>query len=387
MTSTYRAPYLAVTLDGTALTDAFDARVQIGFDQAVARCDIAVTALPTNAAPWQVVTVSMGANAATAARRFTGYYLEHTTDLAPKRTVLHCRGYMALAEIYQSDDRVDMSGYSAALLEPGGAVPNPGGNYGYTDVEMIGSIFNIVGITVANGITTDLQGLPQIGGLDRILGLVSLGKGFKLEEGEPGLGFIQRLDEATGYRTYDTFDGTVTRRAISIEPGVFPDHTFTEHVDIVRASAEVSMSQIYNRIKVSGWTGDRVTREHTADAVSPWLLKNYGILPWYREKSYSSGMIERNASADSGKGLSAEEVAHRMLAENLPRRIHIPYTTHLDTVVVPNQTVEIISSTRLGWSQNFWVQAIDVSCGAGRGFSQTIDCIGIVAEPIGVVLP
>ena len=95
-----------------------------------------------------------------------------------------------------------------------------------------------------------------IGGTGIVLGTVSHGRGFDWLEGESGTSFIERLDSiCLGYRTYDTFDGTIVRTQIAGSPAVTADYTFTEGVDIYRATESTTILEARNRVIVAGFPG------------------------------------------------------------------------------------------------------------------------------------
>jgi hypothetical protein len=77
-------------------------------------------------------------------------------------------------------------------------------------------------------------------------------------------------------------------------------------------------------------------------------------------------------------GITPQAVADWLLAELNVRRLRVNLTTHRDDNIAPGATIAIASPTRLGISQNFWVQEVACEINRQNQFSQNLVCIGVV---------
>lgn len=365
MSTTIRTPSLSVALNGAPLSDVLSARVQTGFNLRVAEAQVVLTAPPSaNIMPWDEIEITMGGTVGTAAVRFTGFFISYENQLYPKETVLHCKGRLGLAEVLEASTNIDMSTYP--------------GNPGHYDQVMVSTVLYICGLAGA-WTPSGEDSLPDIGGTGQLLGHTSWDDGFEWRTGESGLSFIERLDEVClGWRTYDTFDGTIKRTQITCIPGASASATFTEHVDIYRATEETSIIGSRNRVVINGFPGrqEQVEISHTAEAENAFLIRDGN--QWYLSHSLSSPMIEfqNNADKPAGYGLACEEVAHWLLDELNVYSEKVQLTTPRDDVIEPGDTIAIVSPTRLGISsRKFWVQEVDLEIGRQGAFSQVLTCI------------
>jgi hypothetical protein len=205
-------------------------------------------------------------------------------------------------------------------------------------------------------------------------------QGFNWEKGESGLSFIEKIEDVgLGWRTFDGMDGTIKRTQISTIAAGSAQFTFTEGVDIYRATESDTVLESRNRVYVEGYNGDKTERTYTAEAANPWLVGS-GTNPttqWYFTDNISSPMIETATSIGGTVGISAREVASWKLAE-LNRRVQrVILTTPRDDLVEPGDTICVVAPTRLDiTSRNYWVQNVDVSIDRRGKFSQVLTCIG-----------
>ena len=361
-----RKPSIVVKLNGsTTLTDVLSVRTQHGFNLRVAEAQVTLRALPAGIQPWDEIEIRMDANTTPATTvRFVGYFVSADNQLYPKETILHCRGRLALAEVLEAEVNVDMSSYAYWLIY--------GGSYGHTDEVMVTTILYIC----RSALVPD-PAPAAIGGTGKTLGTVSWGRGFGWDAGETGLSFIDRLDAVClGYRTYDTFDGTITRKQISSIPASVPDFTFAEGVDIYRATETKSILEARNRIVVKGFPGwdSKTPITYTAEGGNPFLLE-VGGSQWYMTQNIDSPMIEKELEADAGDGLSCEEVANWQLDELNCYAEKVVLTTPRADVIAPGDTIAVSAPIRLGVGNNFWVQEVDCEINRQNAFSQVLTCI------------
>jgi hypothetical protein len=366
MSSIIRKPSLSVKLNTVALSDVLSARVQAGFNMRVAEARVELRALPADIMPWDEIEITMGGTVGTAAVRFDGYFISAENQLYPKQTTLLCKGKLARAEWQINDTNIDMSGYP--------------GNPGFPDETMVSDVLYVA--KVSDGWTPgDIPDyMPTIGGTGQILGHYATDYGFEWAKGESGLSFIERLDAVClGWRTYDTFDGTIKRTQITAIPGASAAFTFTEGIDIFRATESTTILDVKNEVIVSGFPGkdgdDDI--EHTARGGNPFLIYFGDLSQMYHTQEFSSPMIEFEKITDkpSGYGLSCEEVALWMLDELNVYSERVMLTTPRDDVIEPGDTIAVVAPIRLDIdSRKFWVQQVDVGL-IGGAFTQVLTCI------------
>ena len=370
MTNIVRYPYIGVTVAGGTLTDVLAARVQAGYDLRVAQAEVICRALPAGAVPWANVTITLGGNAATAAKRFDGYFVEPAYSLLEYTVTLVCKGTLQRAATFEAQTEVDMTSF--AVNDPLG-LP-----YGHKDEVMVSTVLYIVGIAGTFEPSGELA-MDGIEGTGRIMGS-QIHNGYNWDKGQNALSFIEKLEEVTlGYRTFDAMDGTIKRQKVSTIPAATADWTFTEGVDIFRGNASDSVLETRNMVIAEGWNGDKTERTYTAQAANPWLLGSGGSADyqWYLAQKISNAMIESGTAIGGTAGISAREVASWQLAELNRKTDRITLTTPRDDLVEPAQTVCVIAPTRLGaGSANYWVQDVDVSVNRDGGFSQVLTLLG-----------
>jgi hypothetical protein len=357
----YRQPYVQVTVNGTPLTDVLSASVSASLSARVASATVDVTALPAGLLPWDDIVITLGAAAATAAVRFTGYFVAESNRLHPKGATLTCMGKLVLAERYENAAQLDLS--------------NAG--VGATDEVLISTILYYCGLAGAWTPAAAPTAMTGIGGTGKKLGTVAKDRAFSWFAGASGLAFIDMLDGVClGYRTYDTFDGTLRRTQISTIPASTVAATFTEHVDISEATKAATILEASNKVIVSGFAGltGSAPISYTAQASNPFLAVD-GV-QWYISSNLGSATIEKQHAASAGNGLSCEEVARWLLDERNRYRELIELTTPRDDVIRPGDTIAVDAPTRLGIaSRKFWVEGVRVGIDQAGAFSQSFTCI------------
>jgi hypothetical protein len=360
MAAIYRQPYLQVTVNGTPLTDVLSADVRLGLNVRVAAATVEVTSLPAGIVPWDDIVITMGASSATAAVRFTGYFVAAANRLYPKSTTLTCAGKLVLAERYENATQIDMSNAGA----------------GATDEVLISTVLyycNLAGVWTPADAPTAMTG---IGGTSKTLGTVAKERAFSWYAGASGIAFIDLLDGiCLGYRTYDTFDGTIKRTQVTTIPASAESATFTEHVDILAATETTTILQASNRVVVSGFPGlyGNAPISYTASGGNPYLVID--DVQQYVTSNLGSATIEKQNTADAGDGLSCEEVANWLLDERNRYREIIELTTPRDDVIEPGDTIAIAAPTRLGLSRRFWVEGVTMRIDAAGSFTQSFTCM------------
>src|SRR5215831_12771010 len=330
-----------------ALPGVYAATCSFGFDQRYAEAELRTTvAGGPGVTYWDEVRVDMGCTpGAGVATRFRGYIIPLDNALYPIEGVLHCRGYLYRAH-WVHNTAVNGSDMSA-------------GGVGQADEAQVQAILTTchVPFTAAN-----------VGGTGKALGSVvpvsvsdPLTPGpFTWGPGESGLGYIQRLDEvsvpdaATGrYRTFETLAGDIFRIALSTTPTSTPDFSFTEGVDVLEASITRDPDGAGNRVVVigaplpisGGLPGVIAAKTYTATTpTAPYLPPGLPNGPaGYPEvqQTFSSPMLEKSNTADSGAVLSCQAVATFLLAEYNCVLDTLTFSTPRDDLLGPGQTIHL----------------------------------------------
>ena len=370
-----RQPFVAVVIDGREIPygpeGVMSVRVSHGYDSQIAEADFEVAVVPSWAHIWSQVIIYMGgAPGGYSPTRFVGYFIEPEYTLYPRSVRMTCRGHLVKAQL--AENHV-VGGTNLANLS--------GDGYTYvamSDVAMVGYILDHCGLYAG--------AQPRnISGCGKLLGQIS--DGFTWGEGESALAFIQRLEQVTGgYRTYDSPSGTILRAYITTFPSVAPTYTYTEGVDIFHATNIEVVSNIKNRIMVSGYDNRSKIGGFKAELTTP--LQQYSpLLPAgvdFITHSFSSSMIERSYNSDSllagefdsSYGVSCESVAAYLMSELNRQIITVTLTTPRDDWVVPGMTIAVNSTSRLHYSGVLWVQHCEQSIDAQGQFTQILKCIG-----------
>jgi len=270
-------------------------------------------------------------------------------------------GKLVLAERYENPTQLDMS--------------NAG--VGATDEVLVSTALyycNLAGAWTPADAPTAMTG---IGGTGKTLGTVAKDRAFSWFAGASGIAFIDMLDGVClGYRTYDTFDGTIKRTQITTIPAASGSATFTEHVDILAATDTTTILEASNRVIVSGFAGmlGNAPISYTASGGNSFLVVD-GV-QWYVTSNLGSATIEKQNTADAGDGLSCEEVANWLLDERNRYRERVELTTPRDDVIEPGNTIAVVSPTRLGIdSRRFWVETVTARIDQAGSFTQSFTCL------------
>lgn len=367
--SVTRKTYCLVTVDGRPITQVVSAQSTYGFDQMVSTAEVVTPTVPSWAQYKSVVTIDMGGTQATARRRFTGLLVDYDYTLFPRQVRLLCRGFLFLADLTQN------SNSGGTDLSSAGA--------GATDESMVTTVLNDCGITNLN----------QIGGTGLTLGTISAADGFTWSEGQSGLDFIRQLDSVCmGYRTFDTFSGSVTRQKIVTSGAPTAGFTFTEGSgssgDIEKGESQQTMREIRNRVLVTGYntgTGSGANGE-----IQVAVRQDSPFLAHDVTEPLNSSMIEQELTGTT-PGLVAQDVGTWLVQETNRVVIKTPYTTPRDDLIPPGATVGISpASGRLGMPPTAtvgWVQSVTNEYLEDGGYQQTIQLLGGIGSQAPVTTP
>ena len=382
-TVTVRTTTLEVRIGGVLDPTSFAATCSFGFDQRVAEATVRRTGGGSiSVSYWSPIEIRMGATpGAGAAVRFTGYVVPVDNTLFPIEGILNCRGTLYRAQWVRQQ--------AAA----GRRMDVPAGS-GRSDQLQVQDVLTACGITFT---------AANIGGTGKPLGsqwiawqdVLTPGP-FTWTKGQPGLAYIEQLDEvsvpdaATGrYRTFETLGGQIFRTALSTTPTATPDFSFTEGVDVLEAKITRDPAGAANRVVVSGQPlpigstvpGVITVKQYTAQSSSaPYLPPGLPTEPdgfAYVGTEFTSPMIEKQATADTGSTLSCQAVATFLLAEYNCVIDTLAFSTPRDDLLGPCQTIHL-SSPRLGITsatQHYWLQHLEITYDERGQFTQRLTCV------------
>jgi len=389
MATTVRTTTLAVFVrhagdtTWTQHAGAYAATCSFGFDQRTAEAEVHLTVAagaPT-VTYWDEIRVDMGCTPGHGvATRFEGYLVPLDSGMYPLSGVLHCRGKLYKAAWWR-ETTVNGKDMSA-------------GGVGRADELQVIDVLVRCGVpyTAAN-----------IGGTGKALGsVITVGGGdpltpgpFTWGQGESGLAYIERLDEASvpdsaagRYRTFESLAGDVYRIPLSTTPTATPDFTFTEGVDVLEAAIVRDPDGAGNRVTVLGAplnisTAPGIINAMTFTASTPTAPYLPPGLPTeadghaYVATSFTSPMLEKSNTSGGPNVLSCEAVATFLLGEANCVLDTLTFSTPRDDLLGPGQTIHL-DSPRLGITdpaQHYWLQRLEITYDERGQFTQRLTCI------------
>jgi hypothetical protein len=359
----------------------YAATCSFGFDQRVAEATVRRTgggAVAVNY--WSRVQIWMGTSVGGSSLRFAGYVVPVDNQLFPIEAGLICKG-----SLYRAQWVRNQAAGGTVLADP---------DTGASDQAQVMAVLDACGVTYTAG---------NIHGTGKALGHAFVGDEadaftplpWTWAQGEAGLDVIERLDAvsvpdaASGrYRTFESLGGTIFRTKLATTPTATPDFSFTEGVDVLEAKITRDPAGAANKVTVDGapppgvsLPGHIVVLTFTAKAASaPYLPPGLPTEPdghAYVGASFSSPLIEKALTADSGSLLSCEAVAQFLLAESNCVLDTLEFSTPRDDLLGPGQTIHL-HSPRLGITdpdQHYWLQRLEVSVDERGAFTQRLTCV------------
>ena len=366
----------------TQHTGAYAATCSFGYDQRTAEAEVRLTV--ASGAPsvtyWDEIRVDMGCTpGAGVATRFLGYLVPLDSALFPLEGVLHCRGRLYRASWWRNTTA------QGTDMAPGA---------GASDQAQVQQVLTTCGVPFT---------ASNVAGTGKALGSVALPASdpltpgpFTWGEGESGLAYIERLDEVSvpdaadgRYRTFETLAGDVFRIPLATAPKGTADFTFTEGVDVLEGTITRDPDGAANRVTVlgaplpltGGTPGVIAAETYTATSpTAPYLPPGLPNGPaGYPEvaTSFTSPMIEKSLTADTGDCLSCQAVATFLLAEVNCVLDTLTFSTPRDDLLGPGQTIHL-QSPRLGITdptQHYWLQRLEITLDERGAFTQRLTCV------------
>jgi hypothetical protein len=231
-----------------------------------------------------------------------------------------------------------------------------------TDEDIAKAVLTIAGVTYSPS---------DIGGTGIVRGALAP-SAYAWKQGETALDYLTRLAKASlGYRMIESIGGAVKRVQVFGRPQSTPQFYLNEGVDIF-AGAHTQRDAFgkYTAASVTGFDyadGNGAVKfsnpDPTPDGVDPF--------------TYSSEMIERALEADSGGGISAENVLTNFVFPEVNRiSIHVSgVKTPRDDLFGPGQTHQINSPLLNLTNEKLWLFSVTRECD-NQWFTQSLDYLG-----------
>lgn len=332
-----------VTFAGVDLTDVLFVRGEITADRGWPTCSVFVTAKPSSGNEEDAITVLAGAEHYVT--RFTGRVRRFRPSGFPKSIELVCTGTLAYADEW-SPDQDFRFGFASDGPDFYGMFPGGG-----TDQEIIQFVLDQV-----PGVTYDTA---NIGGTGIVLG-ASIGRsGFDWKAGTSAWRYIQNLDRATLYRTYQAHDGTIRRVRMIGHPDNTPDFTFAAEDILEGATGSRNTEQTRNAVEVHGYNyGGNYLMLGSAYQEND--FQGDGSDPATRHAEvFSSELIESGSDRlgnprDFG-GLNAGDIANQIILDVNKEFVEASVPSWHDELHGPGMTCLLDCLDRLAIGEPMWV--------------------------------
>jgi hypothetical protein len=210
----------------------------------------------------------------------------------------------------------------------------------------------------------------NIGGTGITLG-VSAPEAFNWSPGTSAWSYIQQLDRATLYRTYQAHDGTIYRVQMIGHPNETPSFTLTDADVLDGSTSSRNTEQTRNAAVVRGHDYGRGegpvlglalgVNDFQGDATDPALR---------HPEEFSSDLIEDGNDEDGGPagetGLNAQDIADTILNDVNKEFVEASIRTWRDDIHGPGMTALLEGTqARLALEGPFWVQDYAWEVGTG----------------------
>jgi hypothetical protein len=348
-----------VTFGGVALTDVISVRGQVSADSGWPTCSVFVTAKP--AVGNQEDDLEVVAGAGNNVVRFTGKVRRFRPSAFPKGVEIVATGTLAYADEWAPAADLDGNGYIFDDEFPSGA----------TDQTLVAWALGFVpGISYVGA---DIQGTGIVLGTEAP-------EAFDWKPGTSAWQYVQQIDRATLYRTYQQRDGTIRRVQMIGHP-----------------SSTATTFTLADQDILEGSTGDRnteqtrnaaIVRGHDyGDNLGPVLGMAYGANDFQGDgattalrhpEEFSSDLIE-DGSDDTGVplgygGIDAQDIADAILNDVNKEFVEASVQSWRDDTHGPGQTCLLDCLDRLAIGEKMWVRGY--SWEVGDGWTATYNLSG-----------
>lgn len=347
MPATVRMVSCEVDFDSVTLTDVISARGQASADAGWPTCSVFVSAKPStgNEEDDLVVTAGAGNNVI----RFTGVVRRFRATNYPKGVELVCSGTLAYA----------------AEWSP---APDPGasddGNIIFEDEFPSGATDEVIVRWVLDHVPNVTYTSGNIGGTGITLG-TEAPEAFDWHVGVTAWQYIQELDRATLYRTYQTRDGTIRRVQMIGHPhDGSQDFTLADADALDGSTGSRNTEQTRNNVQVVGHDyGDGLGPVLGITTAAPITATPD------RWEVFTSDLIEDGNDVDGSAlglgGLDAQDIADAIAPDVDKEFVDANVNSWRDDTHGPGLTCLLDMANRLAINENMWVQSYSWEVGDG----------------------
>lgn len=342
-----------VFVGGSQVDNVISASVSLGYDMHFGNAKVVVAGPNPGGTYFDdlSIVVSDGSQTHT---WFSGLLLAVDFDLYPQTVTLNARGRLWQAAQFKLTGDL----FGVAQLKDGLFLDDLIGAPSGTDQDIVQAALAMASLG------------GSIGGNSRVYGTIAPGE-FAWKENESALSYIQRLDAISGgFRTFETTGGAIFRSQVSSVPGGGINNTFEEGVDIASGSANKTVLESFNAVRVSGYD--------VGDFLEPriFYVSGSGVIDGTNTFTFDSKMIERRAESSEGEGMSCEFLANFWLGQLNREIIKLTLVTPRNDDIGPGQVHQINGANRLGTSDQLWVQRVDKNYSSSGVISQSITYVG-----------
>jgi len=345
---------LTVTFAGVVLTNVIQARGEVSADSGWPTCSVFVTAKPPTGNEEDDITVVAGAG--NNVTRFTGKVRRFRPSGFPKSIEMVASGTLAYAAEWVPPEDI--------LFDetwPSGATDQQLVQWVLDQVPGIGyDASNIAGTGATLG-TAAHAGSKSSWAFDWAGGLNIYSKTWTWKSGISAWQYIQQIDHATLYRTYQARDGTIYRVQMIGHPDNTADFTLGPQDILNGASASRDTERTRNYVVVQGHDyGDGLGAVQGTAAGSN-DFQGDGNDPNLRHtESYQSNLIESGVDPedgiwDSNPGLRADDIAAMILPDVNKEFVEASIPSWRDDTHGPGMTCLLDALDRLAIGEPMWV--------------------------------
>lgn len=342
--TTIRQVLNTVTFAGVELANVLSARGEVIVDRGWPTCSVLVTAKPAVGNEEDTLTVVAGAG--NNVTRFTGRLRRFRPSAFPKAIEMVCAGTLAYAAEW-SPATLFRFGLPDGTVYPDGSVgffPS-----GATDQQLVQfALDQVPGVSYSSA---------NIDGLGTVLGL-TMRTAFDWKAGTSAWTYIQQVDRATLYRTYQTRDGTIRRVKMIGHPDATPDFTLAPADMLNGVSGDRDTERTRNAVLVQGYNYGATAAIGTAFGSND--FQGDGTDPATRHpSSFQSELIEDgNTIIDTPlgfTGLNAQTIADQILPDVNKEFVEASIPSWRDDTHGPGMTCLVDALERLAIGEPMWV--------------------------------
>ena len=333
MPTLVRTCFLEATFAGVVLDDALGARGEITVDRGWPTCSVFVTAKPPVGNEEDALSVVAGAG--NNVTRFTGRVRRFRPSSFPKAIELVGTGTLAYADEWSPDEDIRFA------IEFGFT--------GQTDQQLVQwALDHVPNVTYT---------AANIGGTGIVLG-ATMPHAFDWKAGTSAWRYIQSLDRATLYRTYQTRDGTIRRVQMIGHPDNTPDFTLAPADMLDGSSGDRDTERTRNTVVVTGYNYGPTAAMGTAYGSND--FQGDGSDTATRHPSpFQSTLIEDGndilGSPLGLTGLNAQDIADAILPDVDKEFVEASVSSWRDDTHGPGMTCLLDALDRLAIGEPMWV--------------------------------